>query len=318
MELIKRAALEGDYDLRAYRQLYDYRAQIAHQSVVMSAIRAARDMRWGIEIFEKQRLSRQHDEVSAEITRLHELEKTLLDKFRDYYTLGNLDIQLLGPPEVEVGTDAHLRCTVRRRTPQPGMSSPQGALPPDLERQLVYEWKIGEVSLGADNRAERTYRLMTPGQQTYHVTVKRLRQFGGDDVLGTAAWTINVKPRTTATVPTALGRKTPSRSPLRPTFKPRTAAMKSASPHAKSRPVLSTFWSKFLDHPGRRRRFGSQVLGFSLRSVPSSPTSTSPCKLKSRRVRQMAETYAMNGCSTPIHTLPAAPSVKKRVFTEAR
>ncbi len=194
LELIKRARLEGDYDAKALQQLYDYRAQITHWSVVMAAATAAQDLRWKFEVFEKQRLRQQFNEASEEVTRLRELERTLLDKFRAYYTLGEAEVRLIGPAEVEVGQEVPLRCTVRVRKPQAdGTSGEWRELPPDLAKQVVYDWRVAGASLGTDRRAERTYRLQTPGPQAYSVTVKRPREFGGDDVLGTATWTVTVK-----------------------------------------------------------------------------------------------------------------------------
>ncbi|MFQ3581325.1 MAG: hypothetical protein SNJ49_05395 [Chloracidobacterium sp.] len=194
LELIKRAKLEGDYDTNAQRQLYDYRAQIAHWSATMSAAQAAQSLRWRFEVFEKQRLLQRSVEAKEEIKRLRDLERILLEKFRAYYTLGDLDVQLTGPAEAEVGQAVNLRCTVRARRSQPnGQPGSLSDLPPDLAQQLVYAWRIAQVDLGTDKRAERTYRLETPGAQTYSVTVKRPRQFGGDDVLGTATLTITVK-----------------------------------------------------------------------------------------------------------------------------
>ncbi len=194
LELIKRAKLEGDYDAKAQRLLYSYRAQRVHWSTVMRAASAAKDLHGKLELFEFQLLHQQFNEANEEVGRLRELERTLLDKFRDHYMLGEAEVRLVGPAEVEVGQEVLLRCTVRVRKPQAdGTPGEWRELPPDLAKQVVYDWRVAGVSLGADRRAERTYRLQTPGAQAYSVTVKRPREFGGDEVLGTATWTVTVK-----------------------------------------------------------------------------------------------------------------------------
>lgn len=194
LETLKAGKLEGDEDAAALKQLFEIRAKIAHHSAVMKAARAAQSLHWSVEVFDKQRLYRLHSEAAAEITRLRELEKKLLDAFAERYKLGETSVALTGPAEVKAGEEARLTCTVkvRKRNPDGTMSEP-GPVPPDIARQLQYEWKVGGADLGTDARAERTYRLETPGPQTYSVTVKRPSKKGGFDTLGAASWTVTVK-----------------------------------------------------------------------------------------------------------------------------
>jgi len=169
--LIKKADLEGTYDESMVKKLYELRFKIAYYSAMMKAASDAQQLHWDIEIFDKQALHNKHTEAFEKISELRKQEAAVLEEFKKHYELGGeFVVTLTGPEQVNSGEEAKLVCAVKIKKTGSDSAEP---VPDDIAKQFKYAWASGKADLGEDAKPERAYKLDTPGEHAFTVTVKR-------------------------------------------------------------------------------------------------------------------------------------------------
>lgn len=170
LKLIKKSELEGNYDSEMFKKLYEVRFNIAYWSHMMKAAQDAQSLHWAIEIFDKQALYDKHSEAANKISDLRKTESVIEDEFRKHYEVtGETIVDLTGPEFVPPGQEAFFTCTVTTRDKDGAVHE----LSEDIARQLKYRWSSGKANLGEDQRAQRSYKLETEGDQEFTVIVTR-------------------------------------------------------------------------------------------------------------------------------------------------
>lgn len=179
LKLIKKSELEGNYDAETFKKLYEVRFNIAYWSHMMKAAQDAQSLHWAIEIFDKQALYDKHSEAANKISDLRKTESAIEDEFRKHYEVaGEVIVDLAGPEFVPSGQEARFTCSVKMRDKDGSTQE----LTEDIARQLKYRWTSGKADLGEDQRAERSYKLDTEGDQEFTVVVTRYTTEAGKTV----------------------------------------------------------------------------------------------------------------------------------------